>query len=461
MTSIDLNLSVSQKQILSQQMLQSVQILQMSAAELESYVENLALENPVIELGEQETHPDRAEQMELQRKLDWLSSTDHQNQVYYQSERDSDDPENNWQDLRASEETLEDYLRAQLLRTHFSPREQKLLDCILNSLDSRGWFTDSLSEMSALYGLPGETGEQLLRKIQSLDPAGVGARSLRECLLLQLERNPESSETAKEIVRNHLEALGKNHLADIARKLDLPVSAVSEACGEIRALNPKPGNAFSSRDLMSYVVPDAVIISLEDRFEILINEYQYAPFTISKSYQEMEQQTEDRETRKYLKEKIAEANNVSASIRQRSSTLSAVLNVIVDRQYAFFRKGPGNKKPLRLSEIAEKVQLAESTVSRALHSKYVQCRWGIFPLNYFLTAAAVVSEQSGEAQTAEQIKQALQEIVDGENKKKPLSDGAISEALAARGMAISRRTVNKYRTELGIPDKTGRRSWDV
>ncbi|MBQ4177256.1 MAG: RNA polymerase sigma-54 factor, partial [Lachnospiraceae bacterium] len=151
MASIDLNLSVAQKQILSQQMLQSVQILQMSAAELESYIENLALENPVIELGERETHPDRAEQMELQRKLDWLSSTDHQNQVYYQSERDSDDPENNWQDLRASEETLEDYLRAQLLRTHFSPREQKLLDCILNSLDSRGWFTDSLSEMCALY----------------------------------------------------------------------------------------------------------------------------------------------------------------------------------------------------------------------------------------------------------------------------------------------------------------------
>ena len=138
-----------------------------------------------------------------------------------------------------------------------------------------------------------------------------------------------------------------------------------------------------------------------------------------------------------------------------------MLNVIVDRQYQFFRKGPGNKQLLRLSEIAEQVSLSESTVSRALHSKYLQCRFGIFPLNYFLTTAAVVSEDSGEALTAEKIKQALKEIIDGEDKKKPLSDSAIGEALAKKGMAISRRTVNKYRTELGIPDKTGRRSWDT
>ena len=461
MASVDLKLSTAQKQLLSQQMLQSLQILQMSAAELESYIENLALENPVIELAGQETHTDRTEQMELQRKLDWLSSADPQNHVYYQSEWDAEDPENNWQDRRSTEETLEDYLRSQLLTSPCAPEEQGLMDCLLNSLDSRGWFTDSLSGTAALYGLPEETAERLLGKIQSLDPAGVGARSLSECLLLQLERNPDSSETAKEIVRNHLEAVGKNHLPEIARKLGCPVAEIAAACDEIRALNPKPGSSFSSRELLGYIVPDAVIISLEDRFEILINDYQYAPFTISKNYLDLERETEDRETRKYLREKIAEANNVSAGIRQRSSTLAAVLNVIVDRQYQFFRKGPGNKQLLRLSEIAEQVSLSESTVSRALHSKYLQCRFGIFPLNYFLTAAAVVSENSGEAFTAEKIKQALKEIIDGEDKKKPLSDSAISEALAKEGMAISRRTVNKYRAALGIPDKAGRRSWDA
>ena len=202
MASIDLNLSTGQKQLLSQQMLQSLQILQMSAAELESYIEDLALENPVIELAGQETHTDRTEQMELQRKLDWLSSADPQNHVYYQSERDAEDPENNWQDRRSTEETLEDYLRSQLLTSPCAPEEQGLMDCLLNSLDSRGWFTDSLAGTAALYGFPEETAERLLGKIQSLDPAGVGARSLSECLLLQLERNPDSSETAKEIVRN-------------------------------------------------------------------------------------------------------------------------------------------------------------------------------------------------------------------------------------------------------------------
>ena len=285
-------------------MLQSLQILQMSAAELESYIENLALENPVIELTGRETHTDRTEQMELQRKLEWLSSADPQNHVYYQSEWDAEDPENNWQDRRSTEETLEDYLRSQLLTSPCAPEEQGLMDCLLNSLDSRGWFTDSLSGTAALYGLPEETAERLLGKIQSLDPAGVGARSLSECLLLQLERNPDSSETAKEIVRNHLEAVGKNHLPEIARKLGCPVAEIAAACDEIRALNPKPGNSFSSRELLGYIVPDAVIISLEDRFEILINDYQYAPYTKSKNYLDLERETEDRETRKYLREKI-------------------------------------------------------------------------------------------------------------------------------------------------------------
>ena len=133
MASIDLNLSTAQKQLLSQQMLQSLQILQMSAVELESYIENLALENPVIELAGRETHTDSTEQMEVQRKLDWLSSVDPQNHVYYQSERDAEDPENNWQDRRSTEETLEDYLRSQLLTSPCAPEEQGLMDCLLNS----------------------------------------------------------------------------------------------------------------------------------------------------------------------------------------------------------------------------------------------------------------------------------------------------------------------------------------
>ena len=177
------------------------------------------------------------------------------------------------------------------------------------------------------------------------------------------------------------------------------------------------------------------------------------------AYQAMEQETSDPEAKKYLREKIAEAKNVSQSIRQRSSTLSLVLRVIVEVQKDFFLRGPGNKRPLKLSEIASRVDLSESTVSRALHSKHVQCRWGVYPLNYFLTSTAAASELSGEAQTAEQIKAAIKGIIDGEDKKKPLSDGAICSLLEKQDIKISRRTVNKYRQEMQIPDKAGRKAW--
>lgn len=455
---MELGLSLSQKQILSQQLIQSLQVLQMSAQELESYLERLSMENPVVELPEKETHTDQADQLELQRKLDWLSNTDQQNRVYYQGDRDEDDPENNWQDLRASEETLEDYLNAQLLMKKFSASEEAVIKCIINALDHRGYFTDSLQEIAALYGETEETAERLLKEVQDLDPAGVGARDLKECLLLQLKRKPDYSAVTERIISEELDTVAKNHLPELAKRLGIDMNELQTCLKEIRTLDPKPGSSFSNRDLMRYISPDAVVIALEDRFEILINEFQYPPITISKTYEELEKSTEDKAAKKYLREKIAEAKNVAQSIRQRSSTLSLVLHVIVEAQKDFFLYGPGHKHPLRLSEISEAVELSDSTVSRALSSKFLQCRYGIFPLNYFLTTAAISSD-TGEEKTAEDIKTALREIIDTENKKKPLSDNAIALALEKKGLAISRRTVNKYRTEMGIPDKSGRKNW--
>jgi len=456
---VDIRLNLTQKQQLSQQMIQSVQILQMSATELESYLEKLSTENPVIELSERENLPDSAEQMDLQRKLDWLSSTDRQNLVYYQGDTDRDDPENNWQDSRATEETLEDYLKSQLLLKPYSDTERSVILYLINALDDSGFFRDSLEETAELFSIPVEEAERLLREVQSLDPAGVGARSLSECLVLQLERRQERCPLAETIAAEHLDAVAKNHLADLSRQLSVSMQEILSACEVIRSLNPRPGNSFSNRDLLAYVSPDAVVVTLKDHLEILVNEYQYPPFTISTAYQAMEQETSDPEAKKYLREKIAEAKNVSQSIRQRSSTLSLVLRVIVEVQKDFFLRGPGNKHPLKLSEIASRVDLSESTVSRALHSKHVQCRWGVYPLNYFLTSTAAASELSGEAQTAEQIKAAIKGIIDGEDKKKPLSDGAICSLLEKQDIKISRRTVNKYRQEMQIPDKAGRKAW--
>ncbi len=456
---MDLTLELAQKQVITQQMIQSMEILQLNAIELQAYIENLSMENPVVDLAETVQMPEDPKQQELARKLEWLESTDRQNRVYYEEDRD-DNPENNWHDINDSGESLAEYLQSQLLLSGHSDREREILDYIIYSLDSKGYFTDSITEDAAYFGISEEEFLNYLAEVQALDPAGIAARDLRECLLLQLRRQENYSTVTEAVIRDHLNDIARNHLQMIAKKLGISMQQVNDACAEIRAMNPIPGNSFSDRNQLRYISPDAVVVKLENKFEILVNEYQYPQFTINSYYQELAKTTEDAETKKYLKEKIAQAESVAASIAQRTSTLSRVMNVLVKRQEEFFLYGPGHKRPLRLADIANELELHESTISRTLSSKYLQCTWGVFPLNYFLTSTAAVSEGTGEAQTAEFIKGKIQEIVDAEDKKKPLSDDGISKKLLEQDIKISRRTVNKYRTAMGIPDKSGRKEWN-
>ena len=457
---LSLNNGIYQHQTVTTHLVQDMNILQMSAMELEEYLGKLSLENPVIELDEDEK--DRAKaQMEFQRKQDWLASTDRQNRVYYQNDRDDGSPENYWKDETA-EEDLASYLKNQLLLAEYSKTQWEIVDYLILSLDSRGYCQEDLSAVAAHKGVPTETVEALLRDIQALDPAGVGARSLEECLDLQVRRYHPESVLTRRIIREHLPEVAKNHLSDIARKLGVSLSAVTECCAEIKSLNPKPGNAFSGREQLRYITPDALVLQSADGFEVLINEHQYPSFQISSYYRHLEQTTDDQEAREYLRDKIQQANRLTDSISMRQRNLSRVLDFLVERQEDFFRYGPGHKRPLKLSDIAMEFQMHESTVSRTLRSKYLQCSWGVYPLSYFLTGISTVSQADGEEQTQEHVKLAISEIVRAENKKKPLSDEAIRTKLQEQfGIGIARRTVNKYRQELNIPDKSGRKDWSL
>lgn len=483
---MELKIEMSQKQILSQHMVQSMEILQMSAQELEGYIENLSLENPVIELSDSNSYEPDKHQMDLQRKLEWLESTDMQNKVYYQQERDEKDWEDSWHDIRESGETLCDYLMSQLLFENYSENDWEMMKFLLESLDSRGYFTDELSVAANYFGVTQEHIEKLLYDIQSLDPAGVGARDLKECLLLQLRRKMDSNvknvikadkvvggkdvktyrddhkeikkfKIAEILIKNYMDDIAKNHLRDIARKLQVSMDEVSEACVEIRNLNPKPGSSFSSREQLRYISPDVIVVKLKDQFEILVNEYQYPKFSVSSYYRNMLEQTEDAQTKDYLKKKLSQAEWVQNCIAQRSSTLMRVMKVLVEKQHEFFQYGMGHKRPMRLVDIAKELEIHESTVSRTLRGKYLQCSWGVFPLNYFLTSVAVKSQDSDEEKTPEQMKALIQKFIDSENKQKPYSDQAISNKMKEYGIEISRRTVNKYRQEMGLPDKSGRK----
>ena len=302
---MELKMELSQKQVLSQHMVQSMEILQMSAQELEGYIEKLALENPVIELADSSQSKADMQQEDLQRKLDWLESTDLQNRVYYQQERDAENMEANWHDSRQSEENLEEYLHAQILLADYNELERVIMEYLICSLDSRGYFSGELAQVADHFNVSEEKVEELLQDIQELDPAGVGARNLQECLLLQIQRKKNYSDVTVEIIEHYMEEVAKNHLPNIAKKLQVSLEEVQQACEEIRSLNPKPGSSFSDREQLRYISPDAVVVKLENQFEILINEYQYPGFSISNYYQEMMQSTTDAEAKKYLRKKYS------------------------------------------------------------------------------------------------------------------------------------------------------------
>lgn len=460
-----LNLDNTQRQTLSPQMLQYMRILQFSSLELKEHIEKMACENPVMELENTDTtglETTRQERLrDIQRKLDWLSSSDRQNSVYY-SDDSGKNREEYISDMHDAGDSLAEYLRAQLLDAPYMGKERKILEYLINSLDSRGYYTEPISSTADFFGEPAFVIEELLDVVQSLDPAGVGARDLRECLLLQIRRKKGHSYLAQQIIEDGLEELGRRHIQQLMNRFQVSREELLNAVKEISALNPKPGNSFNDHSGICYVTPDVLVVKLERTFGILTTDHQIPSVSISAYYRNLAQKCSDSETRKYLVEKIRQAETLQEEIRMRESTLSRISRVLVGKQLRFFEEGPGNKAPMSLQDIAAVTDLSISTVSRTLHSKYLQCSWGIYPMNYFLTPAfgSVAAENGNGTRdlTADAIHQRMREIIDSENKKKPLSDQKIVERLAAYDINISRRTVAKYRQLLGIPDKIGRRS---
>lgn len=483
-----LGMHLEQKQIISQQMIQTLKVLEMNVTELESYLTRLSAENPVVELEPSEYRKETedlalARQAEFERKLEWLSSADRQNRTYYADDA-PDQGLNAVQDPASSGETLAEHLHTQLLLKEYTARDFRILDFMARSLDSRGYFTEPLAIVTEHFSVTEDEAESLLRKLQELEPAGVGARDLKECLLLQLRRHSgdlifhfskdgtssaltaedllesaKMTELAEQLVLHHLEDIARNHIDLIARKRGTTVPAVEAACSLIRRLNPKPGNAFSDGRALPYVRPDVIVIRREDApdFDVLVNDYQCPRLSVNSFYEALAQETDDPEAKKYLREKLAQIAQAKADLANRSSTLSRVAGLLVRLQSSFFLRGPGFRSPMVLSDLAGPLSLHESTVSRALKDKYLQCSWGVFPMNYFLNAAAVRKSAEEDGTGTDQVYRALQEVIDAEDKRKPLSDEKICAALAERGIQIARRTVNKYRKELGIPDKSGRK----
>ena len=444
-------------------MIQSAEILQMTSQELNTYINELALENPVIDIVEPPTAEEQRESIEQQ---EWLNSFNEENYYLYQRQNNDDDYDfkSSWNINTDDGETLQDYLWSQLITENFTDQETEIIKFMLECLDNKGYLEESTETIASYFGTDTEIVEDLLSDLQALDPSGVCARTLEECLKLQLERRDILTPVLESIIDNCLEMVAKNQIPAIARKLRLSPTETAGYCQIIKSLNPKPGVSFSSRDQLRYIIPDVTIVKFKDHFDILLNESMYPTIELNSYYRQMNQAPDSQELKEYLGNKIRQAEWIKQCITQRSKTLMDVSRVILQRQEAFFSHGPNYLKPLRMADIAETLGIHESTVSRAVSKKYLQCSWGVYPMNFFFSRSVAVQESSSsesgtQSVTAADIKRVLREIIEEENKKKPYSDRLLGEKLAERGISISRRTVAKYREEEGIADASGRKEY--
>lgn len=457
MSKLDLSFKQEQRQVLSQKMIQSARILQMDHKELEEFVNELALENPLIELPNTESFQDSVS-----------GTPSFEARIYYHRDDDREAPgeQEPW-NFSAHTEDLYEYVMSQLIPAVRNSKERQVMEYLVYSLDAKGYLEIDKEEACKSLGLSEDEYETYIRLLQGTDPAGIGARNLRECLLIQLNRgrmlggSREAVDDAHRIVLECLEEVGRNRLSRIEQKLDMPLPRIKAGIDLIRSLNPKPGNSFYTREGLRYIQPDVMVVKFSDYFEVLLNENLYSRIPVNDYYINMRHSDCPDEVKQYIEGKLSQIEWINKCIEQRNATLLKVTMAIVQVQKEFFQKGKEYLKPLRMADVADMIQMHESTVSRAVKNKYLQCSGGIYPLNYFFVKRIGAGNQAGAPEdfTLEHMKRMIREIISEEEKEHPLSDQKIAELIHDKGGDISRRTVAKYRQEMGIPGASGRKSY--
>ncbi len=378
------------------QMIQSAAVLQMAAQELGEYLETVLQENPVLELEESFSPPDAGD--DLRRKLEWLESNDPQNREYHWQDAQADaDPLRNCGATGREQESLYHYLRLQLEAMRLDRRTAECARLLAASLNQNGWLDEELSALALETGQPVSAIERALEVVQSLDPAGVAARNLTECLRLQLVRQRPINELAVRIAEGYLDALAKNRYGLIACSLGVARDEAFAACELIRSLNPRPCADFTAGRGPAYITPDIIVSGDAGHFELAYNDRLFPTLNISSYYTKLLRESDDEQVRDYLAGKLRQAKWTIRAVDQRKTTLTVCVQCILEAQEDFFRLGEGHLKPLSLADIARRVGLHESTVSRAVSGKYLQCPRGTYPLSYFFSRRLGPDEGGGKA----------------------------------------------------------------
>ncbi len=362
-------------------------------------------------------------------------------------------------DSLTTETSLEDDLLEQLRTSDAAPKLKKFAEEIIGNIDTSGYLRVPLVDM----GQDNEDGKaelsglkQALKLVQSFEPPGIGARDLRESLLLQLERADRRDSLAYQLVEDHLEEIGKNRIPQVAKALNVTIVELYDAWNEVKRLRPRPGSAVSP-GAVQYVLPEVTIERVDGEYRVSSNREYLPRLSLSKRYLRLLDDPETpAETKSYIREKINSGKVLIKSLAQRDSTVHRITEVIAAKQREFLDHGEASLKPLTMNEVAENIGVHETTVSRAIANKYVQSPQGLLPLRHFFGSG--FKTESGEMLSNRSIKHRLEELVNGENPSKPLSDKKIVELLKEGGLNVARRTVAKYREELGIQPSHLRKS---
>ncbi len=446
--------------IITPRLQQALKLLQVPTLELQQILKQELMQNPLLEEvddaldsedqreteeapeEEQETAADGEEDIDwsefMQEGLDrtYVPAQEQQTEFY--------------EKVPVTRMSLADYLTGQLRVIEMPAADVELGEFIIGSLDERGYLATPLPEIAEATGRPLEDVERVLKVVQGLEPAGVGARDLRECLLLQLAARRQEGTLAWRIVDEHFERLVNNKKAEIARALHVSPEEVQQATDALSQLSPKPGLEITT-DEERYVVPDLLVERVGDDYVVLLNDRNVPRLRINAAYESVlrgAKRPGRDATRDYIQSKLNSARWLIQTIEQRRRTMTKVMNCIIREQREFFDKGIQYLRPLTLQQVARQIEMHESTLSRVTTNKYVQTPRGVFELKFFFSSG--ISTQDGGDVSSKTAREAIRQFIEEEDKKDPLSDQKIAELLRARGMNIARRTVAKYREQLSI-----------
>ncbi len=418
------------KHTMTPELSQAIALLQYSAQELTSYLESKALENPLISLrdapiGCKKWKPES-------NKSEWIEQ------------------------MVDNSMPLEEQLLSQLNLKDFSRMQISIIKILLQHLDENGYFRGDIGEISMKRNVPRQLVEEGLAALQELEPAGIGARNLQECLLIQIMRKSPTDELAIKIIADYFVLFAERKWGHLSKELKVSMAEIQNILDFIQKLNPKPGLEFAT-DQTHFIVPDAIIEVTKKDISVRLSEASLPKINFNSKYYKRFSETGDQHVNKFLQEKLQDFQWIMKSIEQRRETLTNVIMKIAEKQQEYFFEGPTHLNPLTMKELAQELNVHESTISRAVREKYVQTPSGMVTLRSFFSMAVPSMSEKGASST--QVKHSLSLIIAKENKQNPLSDQEIVEILKKENIVISRRTVAKYRTQLGIPSLTNRKRY--